>query len=65
MSDRIVITKIMMYGIVDHVNIYRAAAMHSPQDKVVAVMGMDLTLGYFYKMLAENIPMCEHPTVRY
>lgn len=42
----------------------RRAALHSPQDKVAAVMGMDVTLGYFYKILAEKVPACEQPTVR-
>ena len=39
-------------------------ALHSTSDKVVAVMGMDLTLGYFYKMLQENIYICGHKTIR-
>ena len=38
--------------------------MHGPQDKVVAVMGMDITLGYFHKLLAMSIHTCEHPSVR-
>ncbi|GAB1599475.1 VWFA and cache domain-containing protein 1-like isoform X3 [Argonauta hians] len=38
--------------------------LHSRQDKVAAVMGMDITLGYFYKILAEKVPACEQPTVR-
>lgn len=44
---------------------FRRAALHSPQDKVAAVMGMDVTLGYFYKILAEKVPACEQPTVRW
>ncbi|XP_052058181.1 VWFA and cache domain-containing protein 1-like [Mytilus californianus] len=39
-------------------------AMHSSANKVVAVMGMDLTLGYFYKMLQDHIYICSHKTVR-
>ncbi|XP_060082073.1 VWFA and cache domain-containing protein 1-like [Ylistrum balloti] len=39
-------------------------APHSTTDPVVGVMGMDITLGYFYKLLVENIPMCQHPTVK-
>ncbi|KAK3767134.1 hypothetical protein RRG08_018006 [Elysia crispata] len=42
----------------------KPAAMHGPQDKVVAVMGMDITLGYFHKLLAMSIHTCEHPSVR-
>lgn len=42
----------------------RPAALHSPSDKVVAVMGMDITLGYFHKLLAELIPPCEQTSVR-
>jgi len=33
-------------------------SLHSTADKVVAVMGMDVTLGYFYRMLLEHMPMC-------
>ncbi|KAL3869969.1 hypothetical protein ACJMK2_042589 [Sinanodonta woodiana] len=40
------------------------AAMHSPNDRVAAVMGMDVTLGYFYKIMVENIPTCGQKTVR-
>ncbi len=43
---------------------FRHAALHAPFDRVVAVMGMDLTLGYFYKQIVEQIPMCEHPNIR-
>ncbi|XP_012946227.1 VWFA and cache domain-containing protein 1 isoform X2 [Aplysia californica] len=42
----------------------RPAAMHSPLDKVVAVMGMDITLGYFHKLLATSIKPCESKGVR-
>lgn len=43
----------------------KPAALPSPTtDKVVAVMGMDLTLGYFYKLLEDNIYICSHKTVR-
>ncbi|XP_076463028.1 VWFA and cache domain-containing protein 1-like [Babylonia areolata] len=42
----------------------KPAALHSPSDKVVAVMGMDITLGYFHKLLADLIPACEHTSVR-
>ena len=44
---------------------YRPAALHSPSDKVVAVMGMDITLGYFHKLLAELIPPCEQTSIRW
>ncbi|CAL1540838.1 unnamed protein product [Lymnaea stagnalis] len=42
----------------------KPAALHSPLDKVVAVMGMDITLGYFHKLLAANIRPCESKGVR-
>lgn len=42
----------------------KPAALHSLTDKVVAVMGMDITLGYFHKLLADLIPPCEHTSVR-
>ena len=38
--------------------------MHAPSDRVVAVMGMDLTLGYFYRMLIEQVPICEKDHIR-
>ena len=44
---------------------YRPAALHSPSDKVVAVMGMDITLGYFHKLLAELLPPCEQTSIRW
>jgi len=50
--------------ITTHYFIFRPDALHSTADKVVAVMGMDLTLGYFYKMLEENIYICGHKTIR-
>ena len=30
----------------------------------MAVMGMDITLGYFYKLLIEQISVCEWPHIR-
>ncbi|CAG5123241.1 unnamed protein product, partial [Candidula unifasciata] len=42
----------------------KPAALHSPLDKVVAVMGMDITLGYFHKLLATHIKICEHKGIR-
>ncbi|XP_055956054.1 VWFA and cache domain-containing protein 1 [Patella vulgata] len=42
----------------------KPAALHSPADRVAAVMGMDITMGYFHKLLIDNIPACKQPTVR-
>ncbi len=27
-------------------------------------MGMDMTLGYFYKLAVEQLPVCEHENIR-
>ncbi len=43
---------------------FRQDALHHPFDKVVAVMGMDMTLGYFYKLAVEQLPVCEHVNIR-
>ncbi|XP_064604512.1 VWFA and cache domain-containing protein 1-like [Liolophura sinensis] len=42
----------------------RQPPLHSDWDQVMAVMGMDVTMGYFYKLMAENIPACEQPNIR-
>ncbi|ESO86641.1 hypothetical protein LOTGIDRAFT_128750, partial [Lottia gigantea] len=42
----------------------KPAALHSPADRVAAVMGMDITMGYFHKLLLESIKGCNQPTVR-
>lgn len=34
-------------------------SMHNTKDNVYAVMGIDLTLGYFYKLLLQKIPFCK------
>ncbi|WAR23918.1 CAHD1-like protein [Mya arenaria] len=34
-------------------------SLHSTADKLVAVMGMDVTLGYFYKMVLDHISICK------
>ncbi|KAK8775913.1 hypothetical protein V5799_030742, partial [Amblyomma americanum] len=41
----------------------RPDALHSPSDAVVAVIGMDLTLGYFYKLLTVNMEVCEQDKI--
>ena len=50
-TDCVVCSSISRYG-------------HSPLDKVVAVMGMDVTLGYFHKLLATSISACSLQGVR-
>lgn len=44
--------------------LYRPASLHSPHDRVVAVMGMDLTMGFLHKLLSEVIPICAHQNIR-
>lgn len=41
----------------------KPAAMHSSTDFVEAVMGMDFTLGYLYKILVDIMPMCEQDKI--
>ena len=43
---------------------FRHASLHGPFDRIVGVVGMDLTLKYFYKILVEQLPICEQETVR-
>ncbi|XP_044742087.1 VWFA and cache domain-containing protein 1 [Chrysoperla carnea] len=38
--------------------------MHTTKDAVFAVMGIDLTLGYFYKLIIEKIPFCKQTNVK-
>uniref|UniRef100_T1INE1 VWFA domain-containing protein n=1 Tax=Strigamia maritima TaxID=126957 RepID=T1INE1_STRMM len=38
-------------------------SVHSNSDAVAAVMGIDFTLGYFYKFLVENIPVCSYDRI--
>ncbi|KAF8794033.1 VWFA and cache domain-containing protein 1 [Argiope bruennichi] len=42
-----------------HMKQLSSLAMHSPDDNIVAVMGIDFTFGYFYKFLLEKIPACK------
>ncbi|XP_061168196.1 VWFA and cache domain-containing protein 1-like [Saccostrea echinata] len=42
----------------------KPASLHSPKDRVVAAMGMDLTLGFLHKLLSEVIPTCTHKNIR-
>lgn len=39
-------------------------SFHSASDKIIAVMGMDVTLGYFYKMILDHITVCRLPNIR-
>lgn len=41
----------------------RPDALHGPADTVVAVIGMDVTLGYFYKLLTINMDVCEQDKI--
>ncbi|XP_014679119.1 PREDICTED: VWFA and cache domain-containing protein 1-like [Priapulus caudatus] len=42
----------------------KAAAMHNTADRVVTVMGIDFTVGYFHKMLLDVVPICGEPHIR-
>jgi hypothetical protein len=42
----------------------KAASMHSSTDTVMAVLGMDFTLGFFYKLLLDTIPFCDEANVK-
>lgn len=44
--------------------IYRPAVLHGPADRIAAVMGMDISFKYFYKMLTDQIPICEQESIR-
>ncbi|XP_077980933.1 VWFA and cache domain-containing protein 1-like [Glandiceps talaboti] len=37
---------------------------HSSTDRVVAVMGIDFTIGYFYKAVVEMFPLCSEENIR-
>ncbi|XP_071952059.1 VWFA and cache domain-containing protein 1-like [Antedon mediterranea] len=41
-----------------------STGLHDPSDRVVAVVGIDFTIRYFYKLLLDTLPMCRHSTVR-
>src|SRR6218665_494252 len=42
----------------------RPAVLHGPADRIAAVMGMDISFKYFYKMLTDQIPICEQENIR-
>lgn len=42
----------------------RSAALHSNNDPVVAVVSMDITLGYFSRMLRDMFSFCNESTVK-
>lgn len=44
--------------------VYRPAVLHGPADRIAAVMGMDISFKYFYKMLTDQIPICEQESIR-
>jgi len=39
--------------------------MHGISDRVVAVVGLDLTMKYFHKVVVDQMPACRSHTVRY
>lgn len=42
----------------------RSAALHSNNDPVLAVLSMDITLGYFSRLLRNMFPFCNESTVK-
>ncbi|XP_064624547.1 VWFA and cache domain-containing protein 1-like isoform X2 [Lineus longissimus] len=42
----------------------KAASMHTPDDRVVAIMGIDFTLRFMYKLLIDAMPNCGHSEIR-
>ena len=42
----------------------RHASAPGRLDRVAAVMAIDVTLGYFYKLLVEQLPACQHDNIR-
>ncbi|CAL4111949.1 unnamed protein product, partial [Meganyctiphanes norvegica] len=42
----------------------QSAALHSPNDPVVAVLAADFTLGYWYKLLLDMEPACKQPNIK-
>ncbi|XP_013403576.1 VWFA and cache domain-containing protein 1-like [Lingula anatina] len=42
----------------------RPGGKHSSSDRIVAVMGIDITMRYFYKLLREAMPHCEDKNIR-
>jgi len=39
--------------------------MHGVGDRVVAVVGLDFTMKYFYKLVVDQMPACRSQSVRY
>ncbi|XP_059470821.1 VWFA and cache domain-containing protein 1 [Neocloeon triangulifer] len=42
----------------------QSAALHSPSDTVAAVLGLDVTVGFVYKLLIQAAPFCQEPGVK-
>ncbi|XP_067929353.1 VWFA and cache domain-containing protein 1-like [Watersipora subatra] len=42
----------------------RSAALHTPRDPIVAIMGADLPSSYFQRLLLEMIPSCDSSSLR-
>lgn len=42
----------------------RPAAMHSGTDAVVAVVGVDFSMGFLYKLLLDTMPFCEEKNIK-
>ena len=39
--------------------------MHGVGDRVVAVVGLDVTMKYLYKLVVDQMPACRSHSVRY
>ncbi|CAB3383602.1 Hypothetical predicted protein [Cloeon dipterum] len=42
----------------------QSAALHSPLDTVAAVLGIDVTIGFIYKLLLQNAPFCKEANIK-
>lgn len=42
----------------------KPAALHGPSDRVTAVMGLDVPFKYVYRLLTEQLPVCELENIR-
>lgn len=42
-----------------------SAGTHTEADPIAAVMGIDVTLQYLYKLLVDTLPVCLEKNIRY
>ena len=64
-TDPIGFFLIILVSILSDNRCFRSSSAHSPGDQVIAVVGLDLTMKYFYKLLVDQMPACRSLGVRY